>query len=262
VRVESHTNAHTTAQGLRATRLYAQEKPAGVLRIEVFGDSFAYGAEVDDEATYSAVLEQRLPQAEVLDFGVPGYGLDQAMLRFRKDGPAFHPDVVVIGFVSALPFRDTEPFTFYPKPHFVLTGGKLDLEGVPVPAPDEVLREYERSSRIVDVWRMMAAAARADKALDQALLIEFVAEIRASGARPLIARYPMVEEIGRTPDYSAPYRAACEETEATCVDTCNALYAASARGVELYAPLGHFNAAGNRIVAEALADVLTDVPRR
>ena len=37
---------------------------------------------------------------EVLNFGVPGYGLDQAYLRYRQDGRQFHPHIVLIGFMS------------------------------------------------------------------------------------------------------------------------------------------------------------------
>lgn len=251
----ARTTSHTTSQSLRGTRLYAPEKPAGVLRIEVFGDSFAFGSEVEDDATYSAVLEQILPRSEVLDFGVRGYGLDQAMLRFRKEGPGFHPDVVVIGFVSALPLRDTQAFTSYPKPYFVLRDGKLDLEGVPVPDVDETLRLYERSSRIVDVWRMTSYTAQPNEALDEALLVEFVSEIRASGARPLIARYPVLPEIGREREFTRLYQDACTQTGATCIDTCPAFDDAKAKGVKLRA-VDHFNAAGHRIVARALADAL------
>jgi hypothetical protein len=249
---------HTTTQRLRGTRVYSPEKRAGILRVEVFGDSFAFGSEVDDESTFSAVLEMSLPRAEVLDFGVIGYGLDQALLRFRKDGPAWHPDVVVIGFVSALLQRDTQAFTSYPKPYFVLRGGKLDLEGVPVPDLDEAMRPYVYSSRILDVWRMMTFTEQPNEALDRALLVEFVTEIRASGARPLVVRYPGFSEIGRGSSYTGLYRDVCTQTGATCVDTCPAFDAASARGVALSAPMSHFNEAGHRIVAGALAEALRD----
>jgi hypothetical protein len=252
---------HTTSQRLRGTRLYSREKLAGVLRIEVFGDSFAFGSEVDDGATYSAVLEGSLPRAEVLDFGVQGYGLDQALLRFRKEGTAFHPDVVVVGFVSVLSTRNTLTHTTYPKPHFVLRG-RLELEGVPVPDLDEGLRAYTRSSRILDAWRMIRTPVDApDPTLDRALLVEFVAEIRASGARPVIVSYPVPSEMGRESGSMRTYWEACVMTGATCVDTGPAFGAARARGVALSAPHGHFNAAGHRIVAGALADALAEAPR-
>jgi hypothetical protein len=247
----------TSSQGLRGTRLYSPEKPAGVLRIEVFGDSFAFGSEVDDEDCYSAVLERTLPRAEVLDFGVQGYGLDQSLLRFRKEGQGFHPDAVVIGFVSALPLRDTQSFTLYPKPYFVLRDGKLDLEGVPVPSVEEAMRPYVWGSRILDVWRMVDFTAQPDEGLEQALLVEFVAEIRASGARPIIIRYPVLPEIGRGwCDFTQPFRGACAQTGATCIDVSPAFDEANAQGVALKAPAMHFNAAGHRIVAKALAATL------
>jgi hypothetical protein len=254
----------TSSQGLRGARLYSLEKAADVLRIEVFGDSFAFGTEVGDESTYSAVLEQTLPRAEVLDFGVKGYGLDQALLRFRKEGPAFHPDVVVIGFVSAFVLRDSQSFTFYPKPYFVLRDGKLVLEGVPVPSLDEALRSYAWESRIADVWRMLTATVgrhRPDEGLVTPLLVEFVDEIRASGARAIVVRYPTLSEIGRDCLYTTQLRDVCKRTGATCVDTSPAFDAASARGVVLGAPGAyHFNAAGHRIVAGALADALSVAP--
>jgi hypothetical protein len=252
-----NTVTHATSQHLRGTRLYPLEKPPGVTRIEVFGDSFAFGSEVDDDSCYAAQLEKRLPSAEVLDFGVPGYGLDQAFLRFRKEGPAFHPDVVVIGYVSALPGRDTEPFTFFYKPYFVLREGQLVLRGTPVPGFADALTAYAHSSRIVDVWRILVHSDRTDEALERALLAEFVKQIRASGARPVLVRYPIPMEFGRQSPISQLYADACVATGATCVDTKPAFDDAHARGVELSAPRAvHFNAAGHGIVAEALAEAL------
>jgi hypothetical protein len=253
----------TTFQRMRGTHVYALAKPAGVLRVEVFGDSFAFGSEVADEDTYCAVLERSVPRTEVLDFGVQGYGLDQALLRFRKEGPAFHPDVVVIGFVSVLSIRNTSTYTQYPKPRFVLgQGGRLDLEGVPVPDLDDGLRAYEHGSRILDAWHMaMDPMDGSDETLDRALLVEFVGEIRASGARPIIVTYPVPSEMGRVSRSMAVYSEACVKTAATCIDTTPAFEAARARGVVLRATHDHFNAAGHRIVAGALAEALVGLPQ-
>ncbi len=124
-----------------------------------------------------------------------------------------------------------------------------------MPTARETVREYERSSRLVDVLQMLMSHP-ANEPLDQALLVEFVAEVRATGARPILLRYPVLDEIGREPGYTAPFRGACEQTGATCVDTCAAFTAAAARGVDLSEPLGHFNEAGHRIVAAALAEAL------
>jgi lysophospholipase L1-like esterase len=103
---------------------------------------------------------------------------------------------------------------------------------------------------------MLTLTYQPDEALDRALLVEFVAEIRASGARAIIVRYPVLPEIGRESEFTRLYRDACAQTGALCVDTSPAFDAASARGVALSAPGNHFNAAGHRIVAGALADAL------
>ena len=64
----------------------------------LFGDSFVYGNEVSDDDAWCAVLEASSDALEVLNYGVGGYGLDQAFLRFQREGMALHPDVVLIGF--------------------------------------------------------------------------------------------------------------------------------------------------------------------
>ncbi len=51
--------------------------------ISVYGDSFAYGDEVGDEAAWANVLADRLG-CRVNNFGVGGYGADQAVMRLEK----------------------------------------------------------------------------------------------------------------------------------------------------------------------------------
>jgi hypothetical protein len=248
---------HGSAQRLRGTRTYARVKPPGIRRIEVFGDSFAFGSEVDDDSTYSVMLERALPSAEVLDFGVPGYGLDQALLRFRAEGPPFAPDVVVIGLVSTLLPRDAASFTFWYKPYFVLDGdGQLLLRGSPVPGVVEAARDLDRGSRIVDVLRMLRPVPyQNDDALDRALLSAFVSDVRAAGARPVIVLYPTFMEYAHGSSCANLFRAICAATRAECADTSAAFAEAYARGVDLTAGV-HFSAAGHRIVADALAAIL------
>ena len=68
-------------QGLRADRNYDLAPAEGVLRILAFGDSFTHANGVPNAQTWEARLEAMDPGLEVLNFGVPGYGLDQALLR-------------------------------------------------------------------------------------------------------------------------------------------------------------------------------------
>lgn len=84
--------------GMRATREYAPTPPAGVCRIAVYGDSFVYGTEVVNANSWTALLEGATASLEVLNYGVGGYGTDQAYLRFLAEGDRYAPQVVLIGF--------------------------------------------------------------------------------------------------------------------------------------------------------------------
>jgi lysophospholipase L1-like esterase len=88
--------------GFRDTTDYAYEKPEGVLRILVLGDSFTIGYEVEQDETYSAVLERYLERhgvrAEVLNAGMSGASTAEALVFLEHEGVRYEPDIVVLGF--------------------------------------------------------------------------------------------------------------------------------------------------------------------
>src|SRR5205823_3033719 len=71
---------HHNSQGLRADREYAALPTAGVRRIAAYGDSITYCADRNLEECWTWLLERQLPESEVLNFGVPGYGPIQPLL--------------------------------------------------------------------------------------------------------------------------------------------------------------------------------------
>lgn len=89
-------------QGMRSERDYHYEKPPGIKRIIVLGDSFAIGYEVAVEDTFSSVLERELRarghRVEVLNAGVSGYGNAEAALYLERKLLRYEPNVVVISF--------------------------------------------------------------------------------------------------------------------------------------------------------------------
>jgi hypothetical protein len=137
----------SSAEGLRSPRagLSFAAMPAR-RRIAVVGDSFTFGLEVRYENTWPHQLERMLgPEFQVLNFGVDGYGVDQAYLRYRRDGLAWRPEIVILGVIDD-DFRRTMcvyaflcfpgfgmPFT---KPRFVVSGQSLAPLNLPRPAPE------------------------------------------------------------------------------------------------------------------------------
>ncbi len=77
----------------------ALQKPDGVYRVLLLGDSFIDGAKVD------VYLEQALAKAmpdrqfEVIPMGISGTGTLEHLMFFEKIGRQFHPDMVVDVFV-------------------------------------------------------------------------------------------------------------------------------------------------------------------
>ena len=145
----------------------AREKTPGVRRAVAVGCSFTQGAEVQGNETWSAVLDARRADLEVANLGVAGYGNDQALLRFRRDGARLAPDEVWLGFMPSATLRVT---THYPpvyghwasvmtfKPLFTLGAGD---ELVLVPSPARDFAEYHRL--LSDQHAFVAALGETDR---------------------------------------------------------------------------------------------------
>jgi len=83
---------------------YGMEKPPGVTRVLVYGDSFAFGDEWPAEDSFVEQLQQRLDprftSLQVLNFGVPGYNPSQMANYVQETALRFHPDAVVLQFAD------------------------------------------------------------------------------------------------------------------------------------------------------------------
>ena len=69
--------------------------------VVVLGDSFTFGAGVNDGEEYPAVLAKQLAaKASIVNLGVGGFGLTQEIRTFYEFGLLFQPAVVVLQFCS------------------------------------------------------------------------------------------------------------------------------------------------------------------
>jgi len=121
--------------------------------VSTFGDSYTYGDEVDDHQAWSNKLSQRL-QCRVANFGVSGYGTDQAVIRFT-DQQGDQSRVAILGIFPHNVLRNvnqyrhflsgTSKFGF--KPRFVIEDGTLRR----IPIPDLNYEELQTSLSNPDV---------------------------------------------------------------------------------------------------------------
>lgn len=92
----------TNALGFRAEREYDLRKAPGTFRILVLGDSvtFGHGAVHDYPSLLEPLLKQWRPNVDwqVWNLGVPGYNTGQELAQLLELGPAYQPDLVIVGF--------------------------------------------------------------------------------------------------------------------------------------------------------------------
>ena len=76
--------------------------------IWIFGCSFTYGWSLNDSETYAWLLQEKLPQYEIVTFGVNGYGTLHSFIQFKealKQGNK--PKVAVIAYAGFHDRRNT-----------------------------------------------------------------------------------------------------------------------------------------------------------
>jgi hypothetical protein len=283
------------------------------VRIALFGDSFTAG-NVPYREGWGYLLESGLRAhgvpAEVLNFGIGGYGLDQAFLRWRALGRRAAPDVVILGFQPENVKRDLNlvrllyvPDTGLPfsKPRFVLENGRLELINMPAAPPESLPSivahletwppaRYERfhatedfrdhlwlkssvlalaASVLADAGGRREAAERAfydpageGGALALAIIRQFRAEAESTGASFAIVHLPRIEDLKclNSGTRALPYADLLAELKRRhdVIETSDGLCrTARERGIRtLFGAGTHYVAAGNRIVADAVAATL------
>ncbi|MCI5056493.1 MAG: SGNH/GDSL hydrolase family protein [Flavobacteriales bacterium] len=125
-------------------------------RIALFGDSYIYGDEVPFQGTIGAQLQALLDtNSEILNFGIGGGGMDQALLRLKHQGKYFNPDVILFGFQPENVMRNGNifrsiynlnagiPFT---KPRFTKVKDEFQLINYPTMKPHQIVDSLKLGS--------------------------------------------------------------------------------------------------------------------
>ncbi len=102
------------------------------LKISCYGDSFTFCRQVNDNQTWEWFLSE-LTQSNVANFGVGNYGIDQALLRLKREYEKNPTKIVVMGVVPSTIVRILSVWkhyheygnTFGFKPFFRIEKGKL-----------------------------------------------------------------------------------------------------------------------------------------
>ncbi|APX96348.1 hypothetical protein [Natronorubrum daqingense] len=129
------------------------------LTVSTYGDSYCFCREVDDDETFQHYLSTDL-DTHVSNYGGGNYGLDQALMRLKRQYPDEETDYVFMVVTAASIARILSVWKHYQefgnilavKPRYVLENGSLERVENPVqekeelldlPAKADVLREYD-----------------------------------------------------------------------------------------------------------------------
>src|SRR5512140_1780161 len=85
----------TNSRGMRDRETLARDSRR---RILCLGDSFTWGLGVESADAFPSLLERGLPDTEVVNAGVIGWGTAQEWLWLEGEGQAYAPDAIVLGF--------------------------------------------------------------------------------------------------------------------------------------------------------------------
>lgn len=208
----------TNAAHMRGLSEYPRERTEAA-RVVVIGDSYAFGQCAGDEETFPFAMEQRLSNAEVLNLGVMGYGQGQALLRLRRDGFPYQPDAVVFGFHGTDIKRNLLAFRGYGKPRLRLEDGRLVVENVPVPTPEDYTRWWPpRAWNFVRIFRASREDPRARRrranAVSLAIVRQMAIESRERGAVFAVVHLPHTRAMVAKDAFGWPFmERVCAEAE-------------------------------------------------
>ena len=119
--VDFRTRVRTNSAGLRDVER-SLEKPAGVTRILVLGDSMIEGLQVELEETMPKQLEALLTEAlpgrrfDVINAGVSGSSGPMARLYLEREGLSYDPDMLVVTVTVRNDVQEAADTRIFPRP--------------------------------------------------------------------------------------------------------------------------------------------------
>jgi len=241
-------------------------------RVLTIGDSVTFGAWVEQDRNFPAVLQQLLgtDRYEVINAGVPAYHLTQVTALFEQKGVRYQPDIVIYTFVyddindplildsNGILLEGqgrryggkvaiTERFRFFPLPRRLVGRSHL-LTAV-------VMRYYRfREGRYFSGDRDLFADLLAERWgwLEQRL-VELRAAVEKAGARFLLVIFP----VGLSEQSTERLMAMARKNGIEAVELRTVLGDARNYAAKYMTPWdAHPNAAAHALMAQAIADRL------
>lgn len=253
---------NSNSKGIRGSVEYSYNKTHDKTRILILGDSFTFGDECSDIETYPFYLQQIMPETEVINLGVHGYGHDQMLIYFKEEGCKYKPDIVMVGFIVGDTERNMLSFRDYAKPRFELVNGRLILRNSPVPAPETTLKNEIWRLRFVDLLdiirdrflKKIGWYGRRQFELSRAILEEIATISKKQNALPVFLYLQSARDVESSDMMTPEERDFLEYWQnrgVECIFLRQYVKPAHKQGVKIRLN-GHFDSTTNQIIAEGI----------
>src|SRR5271166_6232364 len=261
----------TNSKGLRDVE-HAYDKPPGIFRIVVIGDSFVFGAGgVEPSKRFTDILQASTRNTEVINMGVPAYGTDQEYLFLADEGLKYHPDLVLVcAFYNDFSesFSTINPSNGRPKGYFSLDGDQLVFH----PPSFSIFYRLSQHSYLLGlaslqlskIWNAYDnAMRRRHEVLDPKARVATFKQLYASTAdlcREHGAAFVLVYFPFKGQGSESIIQQVMDDLVTTkgikTLDLTDTMRHASAGGVAYFPHDIHFNEYGHQVVAKALREYL------
>jgi hypothetical protein len=273
---------HTDGRGFRVRNELSDAATPGRIRVLCSGDSFTFGEGVGDDSSWCQRLTELDPRLESVNLGLPGYGVDQSLLRYRRDAGAVHHDLHLFAFIGAdLDRAARREHNGYAKPLLQLNGSALEVTQVPVPRAlpyvrraaaqlAKHLQSVELLRRVLYKLDLRWFPPAPDRESQQPLLARVFGEVvrlsEERGSVPVFVYLPVAGEREKDGAWRPWVKDAMRSAGHAFIDLTDGLRALPAEQLEAYfipecEPAGgHYSELGNRWAAREIRRALLDLP--
>lgn len=104
------------------------KKQKGEFRIIALGESNVMGLGINYGKRFTEIIEKALPNVEMVNMGIWGFGLDQSLLQLEREGFKYNPDLVILFIIEDSMDRAKDFIRCGDwKPRFIVNNDKSDL---------------------------------------------------------------------------------------------------------------------------------------
>ncbi|MDH3442679.1 MAG: SGNH/GDSL hydrolase family protein [Deltaproteobacteria bacterium] len=248
------TTYRANKQGFRGDSDFSET--ASHKTIILVGDSFTFGAGVELEETFGALMKNLLEDGvTVYNFAMPGFGLDQMWMSVKHQALPMKPTLIIVAFVdedldrSLTAYRHVEGFN---KPIFEIENGVLRPQNGG-DKPHGLIRYFETHSAVWNLLRKFFSPRAYGVPFgdwwrrNEAIFKAMIEDSWSSDCHIIFVRLPM-----KTPREFLNLRRLMTSQGANFLDLGTSKMRPS---YEIhFRDDGHMNEAGHKFVAELLVD--------